>query len=318
MLDGEVDAIAVVGNKVVLGGQFTRAQNASGGPELTRVNILAFNRTTGVIDTAFAPAVDGRVRTLAPAPDGQSVYVGGQFNNAGGSPGSKLTRLNINTGQKVVGFNSAALNALVYDLKLSGNRLFIGGQFTKVGTQNRSLLAELDPTTGALRATGAVAFGGVHASGTPHVYKFDLNPAGTQLTAIGNFRTVNGFNRVQIATFDTTGALTLKDDWKTTKYEPGCFAGFDYYIRDIDYSPDGTYFATTSTGGYPNAPTTLCDAVVRWDSADRGQEVLPKWVDHSGGDSYYAVAVTGTATTSASTSGGSTTRSRAMRQGRGR
>ena len=156
VLDGEVDAIAVVGDKVVLGGQFTRAQNASGGPELSRVNILAFNRTTGVIDTNFAPAVDGRVRTLAPAPDGQSVYVGGQFNNAGGSPGSKVTRLNINTGQKVAGFNSAAINALVYDLKLSGNRLFIGGQFTRVGNQDRSLLAELDPTTGALRATGAV------------------------------------------------------------------------------------------------------------------------------------------------------------------
>ena len=85
------------------------------------------------------------------------------------------------------------------------------------------------------------------------------------------------------------------NDWKTTKYEPGCFAGFDYYIRDIDYAPDGTYFATTATGGYPNAPATLCDAVVRWDSVDRGQDVQPKWVDHSGGDSYYAVAVTGSA-----------------------
>ena len=170
VLDGQVFAIAVVGNKVVLGGDFTRAQNASGGPVLTRNRILAFDRTTGIIDTAFVPVVDNKVRTLAPAADGQSVYVGGQFNSVNGSTSYKIARLNIANGQKVAGFNAGLVNALVYDLKVVGSRLFIAGQFTQVANQNRSLLAELDPTTGALRPSSWPAFAGTQNGGFTHSF----------------------------------------------------------------------------------------------------------------------------------------------------
>jgi PKD repeat protein len=293
VLDGDVLAIAVVGNTVVLGGEFTRAQNAgSGGTIYNRVNIVAYNRTTGAISTTFVPNLDGKVRTLAPGPDGSSVYVGGQFNNVDGQIASKITLLDINTGAKRSTFKPGLVNALVYDVKLVGDRLFIGGQFTKVNGQDRSMLAELDPVTGALRP-GAVTFAGTFGGGTTFVYKFDTNPAGTQLTAIGNFRTVNGLTRVQIATFNITGPLSLMTDWRTTGYEPQCAAGFQYYIRDIDYSPDGTFFVTSSTGAYAGGPPKLCDTIVRWNAADRGQSVTPAWIDYSGGDSTYAVAVTG-------------------------
>lgn len=295
VLDGDVLAVAVVGNKVILGGEFTKAQNASGGTVYSRVNILAFNKTTGVIDTGFVPSFDGKVRTLAPSADGLSVYVGGEFNNVNGTAASKITRLDIGTGQKLVAFKPGNINALVYDTKLVGNRLFIGGQFTKVNNQARSLLAELDPNTGALRATGPVAFAGTHHGGFTMVYKFDLNPAGTQLTAIGNFTTVNSLPRVQVATFDVTGPLALMSDWRTTQYEPMCYSSFQYYIRDIDYSPDGSYFVLSSTGGYGSGPPSLCDSISRWSATDRGQAVAPQWVDYSGGDSTYAIAVTGSA-----------------------
>ena len=67
MLDGDVFAIAVVGNTVVLGGAFTQARNAAeGSPVVPRSNLLAFDRTTGAILSAFHPALDGDVRTLAP------------------------------------------------------------------------------------------------------------------------------------------------------------------------------------------------------------------------------------------------------------
>ena len=77
VLDGEVWSVAQVGSKIVLGGAFTQAQNASGGTILTRNRILAFNRTTGVLDTVFNPNANGTVRALIGAADGQSVYVGG-------------------------------------------------------------------------------------------------------------------------------------------------------------------------------------------------------------------------------------------------
>jgi PKD repeat protein len=293
VLDGDVLAVAVLGNTVVLGGEFTQAQNAGGGTTYSRTNIVAFDRTTGIISTTFAPVLDGKVRTLAPGPDATSVYVGGEFANVNGQIASKITLLDLATGVKRSTFKPGLLNALVYDIKLVGNRLFVGGQFTKVNGQDRSLHAELDPVTGALRPTGAVAFAGTHRGGATFVYKFDVNPAGTQLTAIGNFRTVNGQTRLQVATFDVTGPITLMNDWKTTQFEPNCYSSFQYWVRDIDYSPDGTYFVISTTGGYGSGPPTLCDSISRWSASDRGQSVMPAWVDYSGGDSTYAVAITG-------------------------
>ena len=294
VLDGQVLAVAVVGNKVVLGGDFTRAQNASGGAVMTRNRILAFDRTTGVIDTSFVPVLDGTVRSLTPSADGLSVYVGGQFNSVSGVSAYKIARISMATGKSVAGFNAGLVSALVYDVKLVGTRLFIAGQFTKVAGQDRSLLAELDPVTGALRPGAGPVFAGTHNGGTTHIYKFDVNPDGQTLAAIGNFTTVGGQPRVQAVMLDIAGTPTLSD-WQSIRYEPLCYSVFQYYVRDIEFSPDGEYFVISSTGGYGSGPPTLCDTATRWDADERGQGVDPEWVAYTGGDSSYAVALTGTA-----------------------
>ncbi len=293
VLDGEVLAIAVVGNKVVLGGEFTRAQNAAGGPEILRTNILAFDRTTGQIDTAFVPVVDNTVRTLAPAADGQSVFIGGQFNAVNGQTRYKVARLAIANGQHVGGFNAGLVNSNVEDLKLVGNRLFIAGHFTKVRNQSRMLFAELDPATGALRPSTA-DFEGVFTNGAPFIRKIDINPDGNTLVAVGNFMTVNAQPRVQVAMLDVSAAPTLAD-WRTTRLEPICRTTFGYYVRDVDFSPDGGYFVVATTGSAGPGVPTLCDSASRWDADARGEAVDPTWVDYTGGDSTYSVALTGTA-----------------------
>lgn len=299
VLDGEVWAVAEVGNRIVLGGSFTQARNASGNTAtVTRNRILAFDKATGQIDTAFAPSFNATVRTLVAAPDGQSVYVGGQFGTLNGAGVSKIVRLNLSNGQRVTSFNPPAPDSVVYDAKLSGNRLFIAGTFSRVGNQARSRLAELDPVTGALRSSTVATFDGVHnvpANGVAQnlVYKIDVAPDGRTLVAIGNFTTVDGQDRVQIAAFDTSGPQTTLLDWQTNAYKPDCYDVFDYYIKDVDFSPDGSYFVTTSVGGYGSGPPSLCDTAVRWESAARGQDLEPSWINYTGGDSLYAVAVTG-------------------------
>ncbi len=302
VLDGEVFAVAEVGNRIVLGGSFTQARNASGTTAtVTRNRILAFDKTTGQLDTAFAPSFNATVRTLVASPDGQSVYVGGQFGTMNGTSVPKILRLSMSNGQRIASFNPPAPDSLVYDAKLSGSRLFIAGAFGRVGNQTRSRIAELDPTTGALRAATSFTFEGIHNQppGAPpastFIYKIDVSPDGGTMVAIGNFRTVDQQDRVQIAAFDTRNGQTSLLDWKTDGYKPMCYAVFDYYIRDVDFSPDGSYFVTTSTGGYGSGPPSLCDTAVRWNTADRGQDVRPAWVDYTGGDSLYAVAVTGAA-----------------------
>ncbi|WP_336921902.1 PKD domain-containing protein [Aquipuribacter sp. SD81] len=299
VLDGEVWAVAEVGSRIVLGGSFTQARNASGNTAVvTRNRILAFDKQTGQIDPSFAPSFNATVRTLVAAPDGQSVYVGGQFGSLNGAGVPKIVRLSMSNGARVPGFNPPAPNAVVYDAKLSGNRLFIAGVFDRVGNTARSRLAELDPATGALRATTSFAFEGVHRvppNGVSQnlVYKIDVSPDGRMLVAIGNFRTVDGQDRVQIAAFDTSGGQTSLLDWQTDGYKANCYDVFDYYIKDVDFAPDSSYFVTTSVGGYGSGPPSLCDTAVRWDSSDRGSGVQPEWVNYTGGDSLYAVAVTG-------------------------
>ncbi len=65
-------------------------------------------------------------------------------------------------------------------------------------------------------------------------------------------------------------------------------------MRDLDISPDGSYVVVTTTGGYWDGPPTACDTSARFETGATGV-VQPTWVDYTGGDTTYAVAVTGEA-----------------------
>ncbi len=294
VLDGEVWSVAQVGTRIVLGGNFTQAQNNGSATVLTRNRILAFNRTTGTIDTAFNPNANNTVRSLEPAADGQSVYVGGQFSTIGGGTAFKLARLNINTGQRITSFNPGVIDALVYDMALVNNRLFIAGQFTSVNGQPRAGLAELDPATGALRSSVNVPFTGTHRGvGVTLIREISVTPAGDRLVAIGNFGTVGGLTRNQVAMINISGPNATVANWATDRFAGTC-ASFQYYTYDVDFSPDGTYFVVGTTGAY-GAPPRLCDTASRWETFATGTGLQPSWVDYTGGDSTYSVEVTGTA-----------------------
>lgn len=66
-------------------------------------------------------------------------------------------------------------------------------------------------------------------------------------------------------------------------------------MRDVDFAPDGSYFAVTSTGAFGGGSPvgTLCDTTTRWETVGAGND--PTWADYTGGDTTYGVAVTGTA-----------------------
>jgi hypothetical protein len=58
VLDGQVNAIARAGGKMIVGGSFTQVRRG-GGAIMTRNNIFAFDPATGAIDTSFGPGIDG-------------------------------------------------------------------------------------------------------------------------------------------------------------------------------------------------------------------------------------------------------------------
>jgi hypothetical protein len=292
VLDGKVDAIVVVGGKVVAGGLFTQvAAAADPATPIARSNIFAFDAATGAIDPSFAPALDGEVESLAVTPDGLHVFAGGRFTRINGVAQKSLVKLRLSDGARITQFKGKT-NARVKDMAVSGGKLYIGGTFATVNGVARVALAALDPTTGALSPDLNLAFSGPR-TGTLNTDKLDVTPDGSKLIAIGNWTLVNGLQRDQIVMVDLTTTPASVFDWATTRYQQQCASVFDTYMRDVDISPDGTYFVVGTTGAYRAG--SLCDTAARWELGRTGSGQQPTWVDYTGGDTLYSVAITGTA-----------------------
>lgn len=319
VVDGEVLTFAQVGTTMVAGGTFTQVQNTALTTTYARSKIVAFDATTGAISTAFAPTLNGEVDALLAGPVAGTVYVGGQFTTLNGATVPNFVLLKVSNGSRVTTFAPGAITKGVMTARMLGSQLIIGGNFTSIGAVARKGLASLDPGTGAVTPYLTVPVSGHHnyghvsaaelaalpfpglkvAKGNPGVARIAINPQGTRLVAIGNFDTVGGLARDQIAMIDlgTTGA-SIDAGWKTNRFSDACFwFTFDSWMRDVDFSPDGSYFAVATAGGHdfllPEAATT-CDTITRWNTDATGQDLQPAWMASSGSDSFFSVAITGT------------------------
>jgi len=295
ILDGHVKAIVQAGDTVIVGGAFTQVSSADGNTIYNRSNIVAFNATTGAVSTTFVPQVDDEVTSLALAPDGKSVFIGGFFDTVNGQPRKSLAKLNLSDGQLTSGFTTPKLTGRVKDLKLVKGRLWVAGTFTHVAGKAIPALATLNPSTGAVDTFQSVLFEGPRTNGTLQVLKIDATPDGTRLVAIGDFVRVGGEPREQIAMLDIGGSKATVANWRTRFYEATCSSSFPTYMRDVDISPDGSYFVVVTTGGYGGGPPKPCDTSARFQTGVSGTDIAPVWVAYTGGDTHYSVAVTGTA-----------------------
>ncbi len=289
--DGRVYAIVQVGNTMVVGGMFTTVQQAgTSSPTITRNYLFSFNATTGVIDPNFHPALDGVVNALAT--DGTNVFVGGAFTTVNGSTAKKIAKVDL-SGSLVSGFRANA-SSKVTDLELVNGTLYASGAFSKINGIVRNRLAALNPSTGAPLSNVSFTFDVPRSGTATSIENIAVAPNGSALVAIGNFTQVNGQDRQQIALFDLTSNPATLANWRTTKFAAAnCSFAFDTYMRDVDFAPNSSYFAVVTTGAYRRGQ--LCDTTTRWDTSARGSDVLPEWIDYSGGDTQWSVAVTGTA-----------------------
>ncbi|MCA1844908.1 MAG: PKD domain containing protein, partial [Actinobacteria bacterium] len=302
VLDGKVTAIAPLGNRIVVGGTFTQVQEAGAGkPVLARRGLFAFDPVSGAVASDFvanldvdpAPAVDRAVEALAPSADGRAIFVGGSFGQLNGAAVDKLVKLDGRTGALDPAFH-LTLRSPVKDVAVSGAKVYVAGGFTSVNNQNRAGLAAVDAATGALDASLDVPFTDSRQGGTGRVETIAVSADGRTLVAGGNFLTASGQHRAQIAMVDLSASPARLADWQTDRYDNECSEpGFDSQMRDIDMSPDGSYFVAVTTGGYDRFG--LCDAAARWETSARGTGLQPTWWDRSGGDSYTSVVVAGAA-----------------------
>jgi hypothetical protein len=290
VLDGNTQAVLDFGTRVIVGGKFTQVKRYSQNTVLARNHLFAYDKATGAIDTTFVPQLDGQVTALVKATDG-TIYVAGQFRNVNGTPAPYLVKLNPMTGALVTAFNTTP-NGMVYDLELRGNVLYAAGTFTKIRNLVRTNFAAVDATTGKATALDLPFTAAV--TGTTRVLRIDASPDGTSMVAIGNFTQVGGQYRPNIVKLDLTTSPVSVGSWFTDMFRYGlCSSSYDTYVRDVDFSPDGSYFAVVSTGAY-GTPPRLCDSASRWETATTGT-ATPTWAEYTGGDSLTAVAVTGAA-----------------------
>ena len=291
VIDGEVDSIWQVGNTMIIGGTFTQVANSSsnGGQIYSRTYLAAFDATTGLIDPNFAPVLSSYVTTVIPTGDGTSIYVGGDFNTVNGVNRRKVARVNMSDGALVTTFNATGFNGVVRDLRLSAGQLYASGLFTTAGGQPRTNLASLNPTTGALTTKINVAVAGMHNGGATNVIKIEITPAGDRLLMIGNFTSVGGQTRDQIAMLDLTTDPVTVTSWYTTWYQARCSNSFDSYMRDLDISEDGKFAIVTTTGAYK--ANASCDTDTRLEINTLSSTVAPTWVNYTGGDTSYAVQI---------------------------
>lgn len=298
VLDGQVNSMATVDGITVAVGDFTQVEESGSSTVIDRKQIFAFDSSGHVLDY-FHPVPTGKeIWDVIPAGDGDHVYVGGQFKNIDGmARTSRVFEISVHTGQIDRTFKSPGINNRVKTLQLFGNTLYIGGYFTKVGGVARTYLAALNATTGADTGEVALTFSGLWNGGTGRIEDMTLRPDGSQLVVIGNFTAVDGQSRPQIAMIDVGNGPATLDSWATQGFAKACSRHFETYMYDVDSSPDGAYFVVVTTGAYSGGPGagTLCDAASRFEFGRSGPNQQPSWVDYSGGDTFTAVEVTGTA-----------------------
>ncbi|WP_258724057.1 LamG-like jellyroll fold domain-containing protein [Cellulomonas sp. NS3] len=185
-IDGVVWDQEIVGNRVYVAGNFTTARPAGAAPgtsTVPRSHLLAYDLTTGVLITSFAPTLNAQARSLSVSPDGTRLYVGGEFTSVNGSTRYRVAAFDAATG--ALQSWAPVVNARVAVVEATNTSVYIGGIFSQAGGANRVRVAQLDATSGlALPFTATPADGQVAA--------IAISPDRSTVVVGGSFTAVDG------------------------------------------------------------------------------------------------------------------------------
>jgi hypothetical protein len=194
-VNGPVNAVAVSGRDVFVGGIFTQAGGVA-------ANYVArFDTTTQSwtsLGSGVANGVSAPVHALAVS--GSDLFVGGTFSLAGGATARQVARFNTAT-QSWISLGSGAANGVngsVYAIAVSGSDLFVGGNLTQAGGAAANRVARFDSATQTWASLGSGATNGV----SNIVYALAMS--GSDLYVGGSFTQAGGTAANRVARFDIT------------------------------------------------------------------------------------------------------------------
>jgi hypothetical protein len=254
--NGRVNAIAVLGKRVYLGGVFTRV---GGRP---RRNVAAVGRRRGHVKP-WNPGADAGVHAIALGRSG-GVFLGGEFGRVGDSRRHGLAKVS-QTGAVAgwapsVGQVSGSPcpprcrpKVLALAVAPGGSAIYIGGHFGTVDGVGRNEAAEIS----AKRRPRVLAFNpdiyanaNCPACGATETHRvYTIIPTAGRVYTCGGYWQVNGNRRsFNVSAFDPAsgrllGSLTQQDDGDT----PGCtlrhgvlYAGGHFTVAGPDCQPGHT------------------------------------------------------------------------------
>jgi hypothetical protein len=197
-VNGGVNALAVLGNEVYVGGYFFLAGGVSAN------NVARFNTQTNTwsaLGTGSSNGVSGEVRALAVV--GNEVVVGGAFTSAGGVSANGVARFNTltNTWSTLGTGSSNGVNGFVYALAVLGNEVVVGGNFTLAGGVSANYVARFNTLTNTWSSLGTGSSNGVSGVSFPVV--FALAVVGNEVVVGGDFTLAGGVSANGVARFNT-------------------------------------------------------------------------------------------------------------------
>lgn len=198
-IDDEVFALATDGIRLYIGGAFTKAGDVAAN------NIVSWDGTRWQIlgtGPGILNGVNGIVNAITV--DGDIIYVGGQFTNAGGTPVQNIARYSISSRTWANVTNGiTGTSAFVSTIMIDGNDVYVGGTFSRAGGGSANNIAVWNKTDQRWRTLGSGATEGVQGG----VLAIAKGPDGFYVG--GNFSSAGGVASSGVARWDGTAWHSL-------------------------------------------------------------------------------------------------------------
>jgi trimeric autotransporter adhesin len=189
-----VETITLTLTRVVLGGSFTKSRSSS------RLHLVAVDFVNGAADGSWRADTDGNVTTVALAPDGLRLMVGGTFTSINGVGRRNAAAISVTTGAVDPSFNPNP-NGEVTSFAFDGtSRTYIGGRFTLIGLVSRQHVAAVDSISGLAELSWSVTVNGA-------VLSMATSNDGFRLFLGGTFTKVKNVARNNAAAVTRSAAL---------------------------------------------------------------------------------------------------------------
>lgn len=284
--NGNVFAMTQIGQVLYLGGDFTTV--TVGNRTVAASHVAAIDLRTNNLLNGFSVNANAAVRTMAAAPDGSGLFLGGSFSLVNGVNRLHVVEVNPATGALISSFAASTTGAIdgdVWSLAVSDDAVYLGGDFTAVDGTTEAHVAAVDSTTGALIAGWNVGVDNSPYSTTSpspstdgRVQALMLSPDGSQLYIGGYFTAIS--HNGTVVNQPAAASVFTTDGTVDTTFAPALHGGQGHIGNDP------FEFVTAFPGQLIVAIGGQTNALASYDATTGATQ----WVDLANGDLQTAVA----------------------------